>query len=251
MKAEREKFYSTVIPTSYSKTDLSKQNWNGPLASCSQHSYFGICPFEVGVVGGGGGGCWQWKFNHNKLYLLAFPPFCLCLSLSLFLSVCLSFGRCICLSVCRFTRLSYFVVLVCLSVIFPSLLPSISPLYLSARHSVVVLVSLVPSHLAVGLVPSYLAVGLVPSYLAVCLPFRPRTCLSIIPLLYYSVAELVCILFRHPTSSVIPALYVSVYSHSVVEFIYHSLVVPVCQSFGHFTYPYAIIWSLICYHLVY
>ena len=147
-------------------------------------------------------------FTRRPVCLLAIPLFYLCLSLPFFLSVCLSFGRCICLSFCRFTRLHYFVVLVCLSII-PSLLSSISPSYLSARHSVVVLV------------------GLVSSYLAVCLPFRRRTCLSIIPL-YYSVAELVCISFRHPTSTVIPALNVSVYSHSVVEFIYHSLVVPVC-----------------------
>ena len=29
----------------YSKADLSKQKWNGPV-SCRQHSYFGICPFR-------------------------------------------------------------------------------------------------------------------------------------------------------------------------------------------------------------
>ena len=37
----------------YSKSDLSKQKRNG-LVSCSQHSYFGTCPF--GGAGGGGGG---------------------------------------------------------------------------------------------------------------------------------------------------------------------------------------------------
>ena len=43
MKAERVKIYC--------KADLSKQKLNS-LVSCSQHSYFGTCPFE----GGGGGG---------------------------------------------------------------------------------------------------------------------------------------------------------------------------------------------------
>ena len=41
MKAERGK--------SCSQADLSKQKWNGPV-SCSQHSYFGTCPFEGGGV---------------------------------------------------------------------------------------------------------------------------------------------------------------------------------------------------------
>ena len=46
------------LQKAYSKADLSKQKWNSPV-SCSQHSYSGICPFEVGGGGGGGqGGCW-------------------------------------------------------------------------------------------------------------------------------------------------------------------------------------------------
>ena len=48
MKVEWEK--------SHSKADLSKQKWNG-TASCSQHSYFGTCPFEEE---GGGAGSESW-----------------------------------------------------------------------------------------------------------------------------------------------------------------------------------------------
>ena len=47
----------------HNKVNLSKQKWNG-LVSCSQHSYFGTCPF-----GRGGGGvffliCINFYFQH-------------------------------------------------------------------------------------------------------------------------------------------------------------------------------------------
>ena len=51
---------------SYSKSDLSKHKWSGPV-SCSQHSHVGTCPFKVCVccVGGGGvgGGGWGWCWH--------------------------------------------------------------------------------------------------------------------------------------------------------------------------------------------
>jgi len=50
MKAEWEKSYSTA--------DLSRQKWNSTL-SCSQHSYFGTCPFDV-----------HWKLVKWKFSLL-------------------------------------------------------------------------------------------------------------------------------------------------------------------------------------
>ena len=48
MKAEWEKSYSTV--------DLSRQKWNSTLP-CSQHSYFGTCPFDV-----------HWKLVEVKVF---------------------------------------------------------------------------------------------------------------------------------------------------------------------------------------
>ena len=109
--------------------------------------------------------------------------------ISSFLYVCLSFRRCICLSFCRFTRLGYFVVLVCLSIIPSMYLSVILPFYpsqlfrrscMSVYHSVDVFVC----HSAV------LPASIISSFLSVYH--------SVVALVYFSII-FVCPSFRRCT----------------------------------------------------